>query len=234
MISGWVYGNIREDIRQLKMALAVNPNYVDALILLAGLSTMSFGKLAAAIPLVQRVRQIDPLHPWNYWLQGRLFFFDGQYELAVEQFRQHYQLDPENLAVQYFYAWTLAYAEQIDEAFSIIDHSAQTAPDSVLTKFGLLLKYGLLKNREKAFREITPDFEKTCRRDHQWSYLVAVPLALVDAREESLDWLENAVERGFINYPELQRNRYLDNLRGEERFKKLMERVKYEWEHFEV
>jgi hypothetical protein len=27
---------------------------------------------------------------------------------------------------------------------------------------------------------------------------------------------------------------WLANIRGEERFKKLMERVKYEWEHFEV
>ncbi|MCX6234955.1 MAG: hypothetical protein NT175_09585 [Bacteroidetes bacterium] len=234
MINGWVYGNVRAHIRQLKMALAVNPNYVDALILLAGLSTMSVGKLAAAIPFVQRVRQIDPLDPWNYWLQGRLFFFDGQYKLAVEQFRQHYQFDPENLVVRFFYAWTLAYAGQIDEAFSIIDHSAQAAPNSVFTKFGLLLKYGLLKNREEAFGEMTPDFERTCRRDHQWSYIVATLLALIDARRESLDWLENAVERGFINYPELERNPYLDNIREEERFKKLIERVKYEWEHFEV
>jgi hypothetical protein len=28
--------------------------------------------------------------------------------------------------------------------------------------------------------------------------------------------------------------RLLENLRSEPRFKKLMERVKYEWEHFEV
>jgi eukaryotic-like serine/threonine-protein kinase len=234
MLSGWVYGNVRENIRQLKMALAVNPNYVDALILLAGLSTMSFGKLGAAIPLVQKVRQIDPLDPWNYWLQGRLFYFNGQYKLAAEQLRQIYQADPENHIFRLFYAWTLTYTGQIDEAFSIIDHSAKTAPNSVFTKFGLLLKYGLLKERERAFREMTIDFEKTCKRDHQWSYLVAVPLALVDARKESLDWLENAVNKGFINYPELERDPYLANIRGEERFKKLLERVKYEWEHFEV
>jgi len=234
MISGWVYGNVRENLRQLKMALAANPNYVDALILLAGLSTMSFGKLAAAIPFVQRVRKIDPLDPWNYWLQGRLLFYDGQYKLAAEQLRQFYQLDPENPIARCFYALTLAYVGQIDEAFSIIDHSAQTAPDSVFTKFGLLLKYGLLKDGERVLGEMTADFQKTCRRDHQWSYMVAVPLALADAREESLDWLENAVNRGFINYPELERNSYLDNIRGEERFKKLMERVKHEWEHFEV
>jgi hypothetical protein len=27
---------------------------------------------------------------------------------------------------------------------------------------------------------------------------------------------------------------FLKNIRGEERFAKLMERVKYEWEHFDV
>jgi len=96
------------------------------------------------------------------------------------------------------------------------------------------LKYGLLRDKEKALQEITPAFRKTCRRDNQWSYFVAVMLALNDAREESLDWLENAVNLGFINYPELERNPYLENLRGEERFKSLMERAKYEWENFEV
>ncbi len=130
--------------------------------------------------------------------------------------------------------WNLAYIKQFDKAFSIIDQSAKATPDNVCTKFALLLKYGLLKDREKALQEMTPDFQKTCRRDHQWSCFVAIMLALSDAREESLDWLENAVNKGFINYPELERNQYLDNLRGEERFKKLMERVKYEWEHSEV
>ena len=42
------------------------------------------------------------------------------------------------------------------------------------------------------------------------------------------------IDRGFINYPFMQCDPFLDNIRGEERFKKLMERAKYEWEHFEV
>jgi hypothetical protein len=48
-------------------------------------------------------------------------------------------------------------------------------------------------------------------------------------------WLEISINLGGINYPFL--NEYdplLENIRGEERFKKLMERVKYEWENFEV
>jgi len=63
---------------------------------------------------------------------------------------------------------------------------------------------------------------------------VADYLSLAVAKEEALDWLENAVHRGFINYPFLQCDPFLDNIRGEERFMKLMEWAKYEWEHFEV
>jgi non-specific serine/threonine protein kinase len=201
---------------------------------MVGLTVISCGKLAAVIPFMERLRAVDPLDPWNWLLQGFYHFFAGQYELALEPLRKYYERDPDNGIAQFFYAWSLMHAEELDEAFSIVDRSEKATPDNVFTKFALLLKYGLLKESEKVFREMTTDFRKTCRRDHQWSYFVAVPLALIDARSESLDWLENAVDKGFINYPDLERNPYLDNIRGEERFKKLMERVKYEWEHFEV
>ena len=49
----------------------------------------------------------------------------------------------------------------------------------------------------------------------------------------SIGW-RHAVNRGFINYPFFQCDPFLDNIRGEERFKKLMVKAKYEWEHFEV
>ena len=235
MINMAFYGNVHEGIHQFRMALAVNPNDSDTLKHLPCLYILSVGKSAAAIPLMQRFKQVDPLDPWNYWLQGLFYFCDGRYELALEQYRQWYQSDSESPVTQFFYVWALAYNKQLNEAFSIIDQSAKATPDNVCTKFSLLLKYGLLKDKAKALKEITPDFQKTCKRDHQWSYIVAVMLALSDAKEESLDWLENAVNRGFINYPLLaEKDPFLENVRGEERFKKLMERVKYEWEHFEV
>ena len=59
--------------------------------------------------------------------------------------------------------------------------------------------------------------------------------AMLDEKEKTLNWSENAVNLGFINYPYMsQHDPFLENIRGEERFKKLMERVNYEWENFEV
>ncbi len=67
------------------------------------------------------------------------------------------------------------------------------------------------------------------------TFLKAANYALIDHPKEAMHWLENAVDRGFINFPFL--NEYdplLNNIRNEPEFKKLMERVKNEWECFEV
>jgi serine/threonine protein kinase len=227
-------GNQQEGIRYFKKALAVNPNEQYALRRLV-LIYLDVGKSSAALPLIERYKKADPLNPDNYLLQGYSYFFDGQFGFALDPCRKWYQSDPENPVKEFFYALTLAYNNAFDKAFSIIDQSAKATPNNALTKLGLVLKYGLLKDKEKAFQEMTPDFQKTCQRDGEWSYFVADALALLNEKKEALDWLENAANRGIINYPFLaEKDPFLENIRGEERFKKLMERVKYEWEHFEV
>jgi non-specific serine/threonine protein kinase len=237
-VLGWITisfrGNIQEGVHHFKRALAVNPDETLALQGLAAPILMA-GKKSAAISLSERLMQIDPFGFVTKWIQGGLHFYDGQYQLAFEPFQKLYQTNPENPAAQFYFAWTLAYLNKLDEAFSIIDQSAKATPDNVMTKQGLLLEYALLKDRERAFQEMTQDFQKTCKRDFEWSHTVAVMLALLDAKKEALDWLEDSVNLGFINYPLLaEKDPFLENIRGEERFKKLMERVKYEWEYFEV
>jgi tetratricopeptide (TPR) repeat protein len=235
VVLGYIYEyeNQQEGIRYFKKALAVNPNEPYALRRLA-LIYQDVGKPSAALPLMARYKKVDPLNPDNYLLQGYSYFYDGQFGLALDPSRKQYQSDPENPIKAFFYALTLAYNKALDEAFSIIDKCARTDPNNVISKFGLLLKYGLQKDKEKAFHIMTPDFRKTCQRDCEWSYFVADAFALLDEKKEALDWLENAVRLGFINYPFINNyDFFLNNIRGEDRFKKLMERVKYEWENFE-
>ena len=60
-------------------------------------------------------------------------------------------------------------------------------------------------------------------------------LAAEGMYEEALKWLEHNINHGMINYPLLNElDPFLENIRGEERFKKLMARIKTEWENFEV
>jgi TolB-like protein len=237
-IFGWLTlsfkGDFPKAVHHLKRALAINPSETLALQLLSVAFAVA-GKKSEAIRLSERWMQIDPLdYSADLW-RGVSNLYSGEYSAAHELFRRFYQTNPKNPVAPFYYAWTLAYNNDLDEAVSIIDRASKATPDNAITKMGLLLKYALLKDREGAFKEMTPDFQQTCKRDLEFSHTVACMLARLDAKKEALDWLEGSVNMGFINYPLLaERDPFLENIRGEERFKRLMERVKYEWEHFEV
>jgi hypothetical protein len=82
---------------------------------------------------------------------------------------------------------------------------------------------------------LTDDFLKTTKRDSEYSYHIATFYSVLNQMDPAIKWLENAVNQGFINYPFMDEiDPFLKNIHGEPRFKKLMERVKHEWESFEV
>ena len=72
-------------------------------------------------------------------------------------------------------------------------------------------------------------------RDEVISIFLAECYALINEKEEAINLIEHGVRWGFINYPLLsEHDPFLENIRHEDRFKKLMEKVKAEWENFEI
>jgi TolB-like protein/tRNA A-37 threonylcarbamoyl transferase component Bud32 len=228
------YPESRQDaFRYNKKALAASPFSSEALRSIA-IDYAQIGRPSEALAYADMFAQHDQLNPWWHAVKGLCYQYDCRFGPAVEQFRAFFQADSTSPLAQDLYSWALVCNGERDEALAVLKRVGSTSGRNVETIFCNLLKYALLKDSENALRLMTPDFQKTCRRDFEWSYYVAAFLSLLGAKEEALDWLENSINRGFINYPYFQCDPYLDNIRGEERFKKLMERVKYEWEHFEV
>ncbi|MBP1599187.1 MAG: hypothetical protein H6Q05_4564 [Acidobacteria bacterium] len=82
---------------------------------------------------------------------------------------------------------------------------------------------------------MTAPMVSVARRDGHSAEMIAYWYAMTDELEKALAWLEHAVERGFINYPLLAAgDSPFQRLRSEARFEQLMQRVKREWEEFEV
>lgn len=235
---GWIhlaFRGVNQDMCcHFKRALAVDPNEPFAIQGLA-LAYIMCGKPSSAVPLCDRLQQIDPLDFMVIWNSGGLPFYSGQYDRALQGWLRLYEIYPENPMTHFYYALTLVYNKKMDEAHAILNLFTKTNPDHIGTKFGLMLKYGLNGDKERAFREMTSEFSETCKRNAYWARHVASLLALLDEKENSLAWLEIAINRGFINYPFLvEQDPLLENIRCEAGFKKLMERVKHEWENFEV
>jgi len=226
-------GNQEQAVYHFKRALAASPNDFDALIWLS-LGYAVVGKVPAAIPLAKRVLEIDPLNSVSHRLPGLLYFYEGRFDVARESLSKAYQMDPENPA-HFWYALVLAYNKRFEEAYSVIDRNLKVAPDHFYAKLGILLKKALKGEKDGTSRLLTPELKNTAERDVQYSSFLATIFAILEDKQSALDWLENAVNRGFVNYPFLsQYDPFLQNIREEKRFRNLMQRVKYAWEHFEV
>jgi serine/threonine protein kinase len=224
--------NMHDLFRYFKKALAANPNEYMTLGIMA-VYYLDVGKFSEASAIIVILERIDPLNPLLHAIRGSWYQYNCQFGPALEQERMLYQSEPTNPTWQTSYLWMLVYNGKRDEALALIDRMEKSGAPNVQTVLAHLLKYTLLKDKQNALRALTPEFQKLCRRDLELSHWVANYLSLLGAKEEALYWLKNAVGRGFISYPYLRCNPLLDNIRGEVRFKKLMEKAKYEWEHFE-
>ena len=144
-------------------------------------------------------------------------------------------MDPESPYTRWAYGSVLAWARRTDVAFEILEKILRDTPDSIFGQFASFLINALKGQTEEALDALTPETISMAKYQWQMPWMMASIYSLLGQTDKSLEWLEYAINRGFINYPFLaEKEPFLENVRGEERFKKLMVRVKHEWENFEV
>ncbi len=228
-------GNMKEGIKYLRKALNIRHNDYDATYWLIAFYAHA-GQINIVNPYVEKLKLYDPLNPWSQWAPGFVHMWDGQFDLALKLHEKIFGLYPYITPFRWYYAFNLAYSHRIDEACSHFEGAAKEQPNAKFFRLGLLLALAL-KGKKQEVKAVLNDgkLEAWAKNDFSYSYYVADSYALIDEKEKALDWLEIAVNRGLINYPFINEyDPFLENIRGEPRFKKLMKRVKYEWENFEV
>jgi tetratricopeptide (TPR) repeat protein len=227
-------GNIQAAVVHLKRANMLTTNNPEISLTLS-LCYCLAGRQSIALPVVENLLQIDPLTPMNYAVRGFLEYIDGRRDRAVNYYRKAFELGHEIPVFSLFYAWTLASDGQKDEATRVIDLLTAKAGKTLFARFGEIVKLAMQGNRDEMLATLTPEVQDAARQVEYSSRLLADCCALVGANTEAVNWLENDIRLGFFNYPFLMEyDTFLANIRSEPRFQKLMARVKYEWEHFEV
>jgi non-specific serine/threonine protein kinase len=71
--------------------------------------------------------------------------------------------------------------------------------------------------------------------DPHYSWNAAQCYALMGDTAASLDWIEKAMSKGFINYPMISRwDPLLTPIRHADRYDEIADTMRERWEHFEV
>ena len=226
-------GDTQEAVRELKQSLAMDPNHPDSILWLSWVYAHS-GKVFRARTLIERLLNIDPLNPLSYFISGLVEVMDGKFERGLEELNKARQMEGENPIYRYWIAKGLAYARRYEEAYKFFDQIEKESPETAWAKLGSFFKFALQNNKSEALQSVTEEFKRLMKEDELFPIWMAESYALINEKNEAINWVENGVKFGFIDYPFLMEyDLFLANIRGEERFKKLMERVKYDWEHFE-
>ena len=229
---GW--SRPQEGIRCFKRVLDKNPNDFDALFYFSCvLGTL--GRKSDVVPLEEKTIKIDPLNPLAHVHSGFNRMWDGEYALALERLGKLHRSFPGDVMTKWSYGLSLAYMDRKEEAGLLFDEVAREQPGTLFACLGVAFKYALegMRSETLAMLDSNPHIQKPW--DFQTAYWKAECLALIGEKELALDCLELDVNLGMSNYPLMSElDPFLAGIRGEERFQKLMERVKYEWEHLEV
>jgi non-specific serine/threonine protein kinase len=224
----------KEGIRCFKRVLDKNPNDFDTLFVFSCLLG-TLGRRQAVIPHEERTIKIDPLNPSAHFHSGFNRLWEGDYPLALEVLGRLHRSFPGDVLTKWSYGLSLAYMDRKEEAGQIFEQVAREQPGTLLGSLGLAFKNALEGKRSETLTilEANPSLQQPW--DFQTTYWKTACFALIGENERALDCLERDVDLGMSNYPLMNElDPFLAGIRGEERFKKLMERVKHEWEHLEV
>ena len=177
--------------------------------------------------------QIDPLTPFIYIMKASCFL-DTNISEGLPYFEKGVTMDPQSPVGQWVLASAYFWCGENEKGYQLADALSIAVPDWAFVQQLLFLKNGLQGNREKALKyAANPELKVEAKNDHHFAFHLAECFAVIDEKEKALDMLEYAMQI-FFPYKFLSKNILFENIKGEERFKKLMKEGREKSDAFEI
>ncbi len=236
-LRGWVRysrGLIQDAVRDLKAALALEPNNADTLLLLCNCYLIS-GRVSCARPLLKRLSALDPLTPLTRCMPAFADIMEGNLAAAIEPYHQMLNMDPSNPLARLFYVWVLILNRRTDEIGPILAAFPQEQRDTIPGRLSFFLALAWEGKAQEAQARLSPEIEAVAKATDVFPRFLAQGFALAGNSELAMFWLDVAIRRGFTNYPFLaSHDPSFLSVRNEPRFVALLDVARAMWERFEA
>jgi serine/threonine protein kinase len=225
-------GDIEEAVRDLRLACERKPGGAEVGTELARhLFSAGQEQSGQTRSMLEGARRIDPFNSLN-WVQQAWYDHGSKRPVEAERAaRRALELSERSSPARAYGAYTLALIGRRDEAITLFEEVAATLGD---TPYGSLSAFfaGALQVDQAATRHVTPLLEQSARWVEYLALFLAEGYALIGHRDEALRWLHGAFQQGFISYPFLMRDPFLESLHGDAEYEALMQQVKQRWQAF--
>jgi serine/threonine protein kinase/Tfp pilus assembly protein PilF len=208
--------------REFKRAIELNPNYATTYHM-CGFYFALMGKHHEAISYMRRALELDPVSLGINTDLGVLFYFAGQYDQAIAQHRKTLEMDPGFIRAYVTLGSTYGQKGMYKEAIDAFEKALELSGDR-LKIAALARAYARAGKREKAL-QIIEELEQLSRQRYISPYCIALIYASLDERDKAMEWLQKAYEKHVSELIYMKVDPYLDNLRSDPRFTKLLKKI---------
>jgi TolB-like protein len=209
--------------RELKRAIEINPNNIDARLTYGFYLGVVSGQSSEAVEQTKQALQIDPLSLLGNGSLGVLLMGGRQYDQAIGQFRKTLELDPNFWWAHQWLGETYARNGQFPEAIAELQKARQSDPNpQILGKLGLT--YARSGNKAEA-QKLIDELNSLSEQRYVSSIFVAEIFAALGERDKAFEWLEKGFEERSIGILFLKNDPLWDNLRSDSRFQNLVRRI---------
>lgn len=190
------------------------------------------GQINIAKAWVDELAQVDPFHGFSQWTVGFWHLMEGDFEAAETFVRRAHELQPDAPTFRTALGLFLVYLGRESDALTILKAGELEDPRrEVWHVVGRILNCILQGERDGALNLLCDeDLQGDAKTDMVYAWLLADCYALLGDTEAALEWLERAVDGGFLNYPFL---RHMDPLiailETDEGFPPLMTKARDRW-----
>jgi TolB-like protein len=234
-------------------ALSLNKENIYALASLAQIYTET-ARIEKAVELTRQILAINPGNAEAHYSLGYIYRYAGMNIESLQEMEKAMAIDPENpgfrsIILSYKYAGELEKAfessqlfkrsEYIlgfqgdflfrmgkeDQAIEYFNRCLGMNPDGLQALWVTCMKASIEGNIEEGL-EAARLFEQANLVDAESWYHFAGNYGLLGDRDGSIRALQRAVDGGFFNYPFMLRDSFLDSVREDEEFQKVLQEAR--------
>jgi adenylate cyclase len=143
-------GDLQGAASALSRAIAMDPNDAKAYHWYGDMLIYGFGDPAAAIPVLQQARQLDPLSPIIVVTLGEAYSTAGEIAEGLRLYRKAIEIDPQYVTAFQLLGTTYLSLGDTEKATYWLDEGLKREPDEFGVLFGKAFLYRALDDEEKA------------------------------------------------------------------------------------
>jgi adenylate cyclase len=209
---------------QFRRAINLNSNYATAHYWLS-LLLMTTGRLDGAVLEAEKAQTLDPLSPVVGSCVVQAYFFQEQYDKAIEECNRYLEMDPNFVVARDFLVHLRVRKKEFEDAEKETNRLIAASERKAEAAAHLAYVYAA-SGRVQEAKNLLKDLVTGSKLDYSNSTIFITVCSILGDQDSAFRWAEEALDNGKISFPSIRFSPDLNDFRADPRYMSILEKAK--------